>query len=572
MVDSLKFISGLPKDNQTWLVTSYGRIFWNDKAPDSPLLEIGLQVRGNPKKVGITRIALFDAMNLPIGSTVQSGMVISLTSQSGQSESLHATIDYDAFKYILAYGKLNTETNNYIIPPYKWSIPSQLKDTLFLDVIDRNGIRLLIPTLTIFLKTYGVSAYFKSVFINHSKDEALKALTFNINYEKVAEQPSSDEVPMGLSRDTHDNDAYIIYELGRSNFLSWVQRNIRAQLHSARESGCFLRVPFWFKGSIQLELTGKYVHSSHETKRFLVHDIQGMSYPNFPNFFIDRENTNLVANRGERSSHREGWAPRSSNSIEKGDSINLDSSQPIGADGSSISGISNQLIILGSAPKVKKSIRKERESSSSANREPSEHQSYSSSKIKDVEGDGAANLATEQVFKPILNTNSAIILNTWEGLKLLESQEKVICVEAVTMQGQSTYFSRALTLMPFPISTSWSTNRGGSRIPRLLLVAKVTLRGNAVYVLEIEEKISRAGKVYQRHPGVIVFGELSYWDLSNIIKILPEVNGIWRELPDYLFSRMVTFKHMNDMHKKPEEIMHDTIARKLGLAASENES
>lgn len=93
-----------------------------------------------------------------------------------------------------------------------------------------------------------------------------------------------------------------------------------------------------------------------------------------------------------------------------------------------------------------------------------------------------------------------------------------------------------------------------------------------MYVLEIEEKISRAGKVYQRHPGVIVFGELSYWDLSNIIKILPEVNGIWRELPDYLFSRMVTFKHMNDMHKKPEEIMHDTIARKLGLAASENEN
>lgn len=566
-------ISGLPADIHAWKVTSYGRIFWNSQAPDSPFLEVSLQALDPPKNIIVKKIPLWDAMNLTIGSIIQSGVV--LHSLSSESTKLYTTIDFDSFKYVPAYKKMDADTNTstYLIPPYKWSIPFESRNTPFLDVTDQIGTRLLIPTLVIFLKTYGVSAYFKSTFINHSKEETLKALTFNIDYEKMTEQPSSDEVPIGLSRDTHDNDAYIIYELGRSHFLSWVQRNIRAQLNSGRKSGCFLRVPFWFKGNIQLKLTGKYVHSSHESKRFLVHDIQGMSYPNFPNFFIDRENTNLVANRNDRLTSREGWSPRGSNSYENADrSINLDSSQPISADGSSISGIANQLTILGYAPNVRKSIRKDRQSSCSPSREPLEHQSYSASKTKASQGDGAANLATEQIFKPPLNTTSAIVLNTWQGLKLLEQNEKVNCVEAIEIQGQNTYLSRNLTLIQFPISTSWSTNRGDGRIPRLLLVAKVTLRNSNAYVLEIEEKISRVGKVYQRHPGAIFFGELSYWDLSNIIKILPEVNGIWRELPDYLFSRMVTFKHMNDIHKKPEEIMHDTIARKLGLEARGNDS
>lgn len=569
----MKNIGGLPRDKIFRFVSSRGAIKWNYEAPDSPFLEIGLTDVNDHQRVQIATIALLDALALPIGSVVNSGQITSFPNPVSSTQ-LSTTVDYDVPSFVNAFS-VEGGANSYIIPPFEWRFPRRFGHSKFLDIKDRSGIRLLIPALEIFLQTYGSSAYFKKTFLNFSTHDALRELTYAIDFEKLANQPFPHETPLGLTRNTKDADAPIIHSLNTSGRLRNIHQHLRFLLHKFRQSGCFLPVPFWFCGPIKLNLRGKYVWNASTDKRFLVQEIIGFSYPELPQFFIDRTNTNLVLSKSTLTPPgKQGWARSipnpSSQEIEREPS--LDSSSPVSSDAGSISEAAASVGIIGPQPYYRKSVRKEKQTSDHSLRPPKDHDSYSSSETIRQDGVGAASVSIEQIDDSTFDTRKIKLREIWAGLESLASCDGVHSIEALSNVSDELTFKPEFGVVELESTNSWTAAKADSRQRRLLLVAKITLSERIEHLFEIGEKFSKSGNPYPRHSGAIVAGDLSNQELADIISQLIERRGNWKAMPSDVQSKLKIFRHMKLDTLSMQEVIINVLSEHLGLTLPDDSS
>lgn len=574
----MREIYGLPKDGAIRFVSSYGYLKWNYNAPDSPLLVIGLTKLADRNQVASATIALLDGMFLPIGTMIQFGRTMSLEPLL-PSLTLTTTIDFKAPRYTKPFPSFNSKAEGEIgftIPPDEWKVPRAFADSKFLDVTDRSGTRLLIPTLEIFLKTYGTSAYFRKTFLNYFTEDALQELTYKIDFEKQDNSPLPGEVPLGLRRNVHDLDAPIIYSLQSSVFLKKIHRSVRNQLIKDRSTKCFLAIPFWFQEKVDLSLRGKYVSNASGERCFLVHEIAEMSYPKLPDFFIDRENTNEVTDKKrDRPPKNKGWTPNATEDEDKDKKKKkrpMDSKSPVGNNPASMSGRSAGLGIIGKKPGVRKAVRKEKQTSSGASRKSKQDKKYSSSNMRGKGGVGSAKIATNLNLVSTSNSDDDSLFEAWDGLFSLLTLDEVTNVEALAINGMQPVFTPTVSFVQFPRVNSWAISRSKDKSKRLLLVVKITTTDNVHYVFEIEQKFSRAGKPYSRHSGAIIDSGLSAKELLAIIDKLPDLEGKWRDMPDKILDKMKIFKHMKLRELGMHKVIVNVLIEHLGIVAPDETS
>lgn len=314
-------IENFPKDGEAWMVAEFGKVQWNEAVPDEPLIQVILS-HGSKKQFSITRtIAKSLTSYVTKGSTWVNG------EKAGDiSTAATAIFRFDSlsdFQTISAWESYDSATiwdgnlgrhrdiRLYYIPPTKYSIPKDARDCQYHVYKANSGVDVVISSICLFDGLFGYSMKSKQIAFNNTAENAIKAMEFTgFNIDDYEEPPLENEEVIGLAKDIRDNDRFFLYHLKTSYDAQRAVNHISAQLTRNRHAESYITVNPWFTENHHWKVKGVWLENS---KRFFVLQILNFMYPPSPDFFIIRENHNIIAENGERGSPKRNTRTKNNN-------------------------------------------------------------------------------------------------------------------------------------------------------------------------------------------------------------------------------------------------------------------
>ncbi|RUO66252.1 hypothetical protein SAMN06297229_0256 [Pseudidiomarina planktonica] len=297
-------IKDFPQDDIPWTVIEYRHVSWNEQLPDEPLIEVVLTNKVQ-KKTKIVKIAKSYTLYATKGTIWLKGERIGVRSDAVETEFRFDTLEYS--KSITPWEPIISSVSEtpklFYIPPYSYYIPKELRDCRFHVFYAKDGTEVIVSSITLFDGLFGHSMKAKQIVFNYSAEDSMKLMEFtDFDVEDYQEQPTEDEVVIGLAKDIRDNDRYFLYHLKTAINAAHAVNKIYRQLSENRSKKSYIEVQPWFNQDHYWKVQGVWLS---ERKRFFVLQILNFQYPSSPNFFVVRENHNIAAEE-----HKEEEKPR----------------------------------------------------------------------------------------------------------------------------------------------------------------------------------------------------------------------------------------------------------------------
>lgn len=557
-------IDNFPKDNELWTVAEFGKIKWNEAVPDEPLIQVILN-HGSNKRVSTTRVIAKSLTSyVTKGSAWLNGEKVGVIPTA-----VTATFWFDSlreFQAISAWESHDTRTiwdenlgrhrniRLYHIPPTKYSIPKEARDCQYHVYKANNGVEVIISSVCLFDGLFGYSMKAKQIVFNNTADNAIKAMEFTgFNIDDYEEPPLENEEVIGLAKDMRDNDRFFLYHLKNSNYAQRAVNRISAQLTRNRNAESYITVNPWFTENHHWKVKGVWLENG---KRFFVLQILNFAYPPSPDFFIIRENHNIIAENGEQGSTKRNTRTKNSNTKPKAASDRKPSSDALPED----------ILVNGDSEiwvnsKHRKAIPKENKTKSQAMAPKEKHrEQVSTSQMNQSNSDvGKGNLTQEssepdkQPDQPKVVPN--VIMLIYKALLKLLGEGQIEKIECLDLTGQWIEIddSKLPLLYNFPKSTTWGENRtkqafrvGASKVypARRVGVFHVSAKDENFYFIAIERirvESYRTG-FYKSLPKEHFVLKLDY-----LLREIEAKSGIWLRV-----KAVVKFKNDPITHRGDE--------------------
>ena len=556
-------IDSFPKDNELWTVAEFGKIKWNEAVPDEPLIQVILSYASN-KQVSTTRIIAKSLTSyVTKGSTWVNGEKV-----GDIPTAVTTTFWFDSlreFQTISAWESHDTKIiwdenlgghrniRLYHIPPTKYSIPKEARDCQYHVYKANNGVEVIISSICLFDGLFGYSMKAKQIVFNNTADNAIKAMEFTgFNIDDYEEPPLENEEVIGLAKDMRDNDRFFLYHLKNNNYAQRAVNRISAQLTRNRNAESYITVNPWFTENHHWKVKGVWLENG---QRFFVLQILNFAYPASPDFFIIRENHNIIAENGERGSTKRNTRTKNSNTKPKAALDRKPSSDAL----------PENILITGDAEiwvnsKHRKAIPKENKTKSQAMAPKEKHQEHvSTSQMNQSNSDvGKGNLAQEppgadeQPDEPKVVPNAIMLI--YKALLVLHRNGDIDEVECLDSTGEwvGVGNSGLPSLYSFPKSTTWGENRtksafliGASKVypARRVGVFHVSTRDEDFYFIAIERI-----RIESYRTGVYVGFDKNDFknEIDHLLREVENKSGVWSKLNDYFQSGYEPITHRGD--------------------------
>lgn len=577
-------IENFPKDGEAWMVAEFGKVKWNEAVPDEPLIQVILS-HGSKKQVSITRtIAKSLTIYVTKGSTwvngEKAGDIPTATTAIFRFDSLR---DFQTISAWESYDSATIWDGNlgrhrdirlYYIPPTKYSIPKDARDCHYHVYKANSGVDVVISSICLFDGLFGYSMKSKQIAFNNTAENAIKAMEFTgFNIDDYEEPPLENEEVIGLAKDIRDNDRFFLYHLKTSYDAQRAVNHISAQLTRNRHAESYITVNPWFTENHHWKVKGVWLENG---KRFFVLQILNFMYPPSPDFFIIRENHNIIAENGERGATKRNTRTKNSNTKPQASSDRKPSSDALPDD----------IQVTGDADiwvnsRHRKAVPKDNKTKSQAMAPKEKHrEQISTSQINQSNSDvGKGNLTQEppepdKQPEPPKTVPNAIML-IYKALLVLLRNGDIDEVECLDSTGQwvDVGNSGLPSLYNFPKSTTWGENRtkppfriGASKVylSRRAGVFHVSAQGEDFYFIAIERirtESYRTG-LYKSLPK-----EQFVLKLDCILREIEAESGIWSRV------RAVA-KSMNDpiTHRGDGESIAGQILCRIKMSKTNNGS
>ncbi len=342
-------IDGMPTDQHEWVVRWYLGIVRNPTALSEPgvllLLTSVKENRVRQALIGLTHIG-----QVRLNSIWQGGRFV----RNLQMLSMITKISGDAEAYNMipatAVGRISK------ISPTSEEAGLLNQGGSLTTISLGNKQKLLFPTIELFSRCYGRSQYVTRILATLPFDDAVRAL---IVPDAVPHQDGCWLVTMHMH--CSDEDAVFLAHLRHEAITRDRVRKLCGQFQAARvQHGSALVMPAlvpWWPTNTLLKYSG--VSLTSEPGTFLVFRIDGMSEPEGPPIFADRNNTNLTeaTDASNESTGGSGWGRyRAKGSLSENPLTLTHTLEPSGAfDSKRISDPSFE--ILGSRRNVERVVR-----------------------------------------------------------------------------------------------------------------------------------------------------------------------------------------------------------------------
>jgi hypothetical protein len=288
----LEFVPGLDKlrgKNVVWWtneVKPTRRKSEDAKKLQSPSVSVVFREINNDSELGAT---FHVDIKLPYLTLLRVGTVVENSRCIGFSDSLSSlmvTLDQSSSGYKLI--------NNVVDQKYSFkAYPIRRLDlNWFLEFKHGNNKTLLIPCLTYFTYCYGISAELKRILTTYSWREVKSRICGPL--ENI---PKHRGLAVNLPKRLRDDDAVFVAHVLYDSHAEKVAMSLGSQLevvytpHTNR--GVALRVEPWFREPMTAELLGVWITPDV----YLALTFTGISEPLGEDIFLQRENSNLVANK-----------------------------------------------------------------------------------------------------------------------------------------------------------------------------------------------------------------------------------------------------------------------------------
>lgn len=556
-------IENFPKDGETWMVAEFGKIKWNEALPDEPLIQVILS-HGTKKQVSITRtIAKSLTSYVTKGSTWVNGEKVGDISTAVTAifrfdslrdfQSISAWESYDSATIWDERLGIHRDIRLYYIPPTKYSIPKDARDCQYYVYKANNGVDVVISSISLFDGLFGYSMKSKQIAFNNTAENAIKTMEFTgFNIDDYEEPPLENEEVIGLAKDMRDNDRFFLYHLKTNYDAQRAVNHISAQLTRNRHVESYITVNPWFTENHHWKVKGVWLENG---KRFFVLQILNFMYPPSPDFFIIRENHNIIAENGERGSPKRNTRTKNSNTKPKATSDRKPSSDALPDD---IQVTGDVDIWVNS--KHRKAVPKDNKTKNQAMAPTEKHrEQISTSQINQSNSDvGKGNLTQEptepdkQPEQPKVVPNAIMLI--YKALLVLFRNGDIDEVECLDSTGEwvDVGNSGLPSLYNFPKSTTWGENRtkppfrvGASKVyhARRAGVFHVSAQGEDFYFIAIERVRTESYRT-----GVYVgFHKNDFTnEIDHLLREVENESGVWAKLNDYFQSGYEPITHRGD--------------------------
>lgn len=556
-------IDNFPKDNELWTVAEFGKIKWNEAVPDEPLIQVILS-HGSNKRVSTTCI-----IAKSLTSYVTKGSAWLNGEKVGDiPTAVTATFWFDSlsdFQTISAWQSFDTKAiwdenlgrqrniRLYYVPPTKYSIPKEARGCQYHVFKAKNGVEVVISSICLFDGLFGYSMKAKQIVFNNTAENAINAMEFTgFNIDDYEEPPLENEEVIGLAKDMRDNDRFFLYHLKTSYDAQRAVNHISAQLTRNRHAESYITVNPWFTENHHWKVKGVWLENR---KRFFVLQILNFMYPPSPDFFIIRENQNLIAENDERPRAKRNTNTRNNNTSPKAASDRKPSSDAI----------PDEILVTGDADiwvnsQHRKAIPKENKTKSSTLPPNEKHrEQVSTSQINQSSSDvGKGSLTQEpsevdkqgEQQKPAPSTivliYKALLVLLRKGdineLKCLDSTKRWVDVGGAGLP----------SLYNFPKSNSWGENRtnppfrvGASKVypARRAGVFYVKSRGKSFYFIAVERIRAES---YRTGFYKDLCKDEFVSKLKDILSDVESKNGVWSKISSVTKSKNAPITHRGD--------------------------
>ena len=564
-------IETFPKDGERWMVAEFGKVKWNEAVPDEPLIQVILN-HGSKKQVSITRtIAKSLTSYVTKGSTWING------EKAGDiSTAATAIFRFDSlrdFQTISAWESYDSATiwdgnlgrhrdiRLYYIPPTKYSIPKDARDCHYRVYKANSGVDVVISSICLFDGLFGYSMKSKQIAFNNTAENAIKTMEFTgFNIDDYEEPPLENEEVIGLAKDIRDNDRFFLYHLKTNDDAQRAINHISAQLTRNRHAESYITVNPWFTENHHWKVKGVWLENG---KRFFVLQILNFMYPPCPDFFIIRENHNIIAENGERGSPKRNTRTKNNNTRPNAASDRKPSSDALPDD----------IQVTGDADiwvnsRHRKAVPKDNKTKNQAMAPKEKHrEQISTSQINQSNSDvGKGNLTQEppqtdkQPEQPKVVPNAIMLI--YKALLVLLRNGDIEEVECLDSTGEwvDVGNSGLPSLYSFPKSTTWGENRtkppfrvGASKvyIARRAGVFHVSAQGEDFYFIAIERVRTESYRT-----GVYIgFYKVDFIiEIDRILKEVEKESGVWANLSGVVKSGYDPITHRGDANSIARQI------------------
>lgn len=555
-------IETFPKDGETWMVAEFGKVKWNESVPDEPLVQVILSNMVN-KKSKVSYIAKSLTSYVTKGSTWVNGKKAGDIPTAVTVKFRFDSLNY--FQTISAWQRIDTKPiwdenpgrqrniRHYYIPPTKYSIPKEARDCRYHVYKTNTGVEVIVSSICLFDGLFGYSMKAKQIVFNSTAENAIKAMEFRgFNIDDYEDPPLEGEEVIGLAKDMRDNDRFFLYHLKNSEYAQRTVNRISAQLTRNRHAESYITVNPWFTDNHHWKVKGVWLENR---KRFFVLQILNFAYPPSPDFFIIRENHNIIAENGEREPAKRNPRTKNNNTKPKAASDKKPASDASPED----------ILINGDAEiwvnsKHRKAVPKENKTKSQgmAPKEKPREQ-ISTSQINQSNSDvGKGNLTQEPLEPNKQPEQQKVVPNAimliYKALLVLLRNGDIDEVECLDSTGQwvDVGNSSLPLLYNFPKLTTWGENRtkppfriGASKVysARRAGVFHVSMKCEGFYFIAIERIRTES---YRTGYFKSVSKEQFVKQLDGILKSVEVENGVWSRLSSVVQSKNDPITHRGD--------------------------
>lgn len=425
------------------------------------------------------------------------------------------------------------------------------------------GGKLVVPCIEFFSRCYGRSGELKRILATYPWPEGKDAHKSRL-YAPIEEQEEPNKWKVKLRRRLVNGDIVLLAHAKYDQYTEQAVKSIYAQIETLHDpenkKPSFIEVAPWFQGSAELKVKGIWFDNK---RSFLGLQVIGCSNPDGVTILRDRENTNKTDLPAEAGVTDEAWAGAPERVLVKPPTIiDLTGDEEPDHGAGTIEIQDPDFEILGQARAII-DVRKERaEKSKGKKSQGTDASEFSSGEPYGAEkGVGYAAIHA----KPVMESQG-ILRDMWNALLLLRKKypELIQSVGWYTFEHGFRFDAEPslIGLQPFDeeanaeIDTDvrhWPYYDLASLIPRGILVIRVIVKENPLYLLEIQrrprKKKTKDGTIRDAEESYkgLVFAldnqsHLQKW-LRQLLADLRDVKGVVQKIAGTCPGKAATFKH-----------------------------
>jgi len=423
-----------------------------------------------------------------------------------------AEIEFDEDVFNVNFSKIgwtfvSPSTSDGLIPESDYQLKYQNDKNWLVKLELSHGRSAIIPCVEFFSRLYGRSQEIKRVLATYPWD-VVKSKIFS---QEQFEFSDNGCYFVKLTKRMTNGDVILAAHIKYDNYASEAAREIYSQIETQFNEGsnlAFVQVKPWFQGRAQIKLRGRWINNG---KTFLALRIQGCSDPIGGDITRDRDNTNQVDETAIDDGLGSGWAGAASRSMTRyPELIDLTDTQEPDSGSETIELEEDEFEVIGT-PRIVYDQKRGQIREKSGKPRPSGKLNTAST--GEALGSGKE-VGQASIQAPVVIGSHGVLRDMWNAMLHIKRTlpERVQKVEWFTFEQGfcSDSEPQLIALSPFGkdeiIDTdepNWLYFDVNSKVPRGVLVARLSVDQRSIFILEIQRRPREGGNSEEPFRGLV---------------------------------------------------------------------